>query len=77
MLTHSPGTDTRESSTVPASIKEVLTTISREKPDFVFAPHVETSAGMILPDDYVRAMADAIHAVGGLLVLDCIASGTI
>ncbi len=61
----------------PAPIEEVLTTISREKPDFVFAPHVETSAGMILPDDYLRAVADAVHAVGGLLVLDCIASGTI
>jgi aspartate aminotransferase-like enzyme len=41
----------------------------------VFAPHVETSAGMILPDDYLRALSAAIHKVGGLLVLDCIASG--
>ena len=62
---------------VPAPIEEVLATISREKPDLVFAPHIETSAGIILPDDYLRAMADAVHAVGGLLVLDCIASGTI
>ena len=61
----------------PAPIEEVVATISREKPDLVFAPHIETSAGIILPDDYLRAMADAIHAVGGLLVLDCIASGTI
>jgi aspartate aminotransferase-like enzyme len=49
----------------------------RHCPDVVFAPHVETSAGMILPDDYLRAVADAVHAVGGLFVLDCIASGTI
>lgn len=62
---------------VPAPIEEVVATINREKPDLVFAPHIETSAGMILPDDYLRAMADAVHAVGGLLVLDCIASGTI
>lgn len=61
----------------PAPIEEVVATINREKPDFVFAPHIETSAGMILPDDYLRAVADAVHAVGGLLVLDCIASGTI
>ncbi len=61
----------------PAPIEEVVATISREKPDFVFAPHIETSAGMILPDDYLRAVADAVHAVGGLFVLDCIASGTI
>ncbi len=60
---------------IPCPIDEVVATISREKPDLVFAPHVETAAGMILPDDYLRAMADAVHAVGGLLVLDCIASG--
>ena len=43
----------------------------------VFAPHVETSSGIILPDDYVKAVADATHATGGLFVLDCIASGTL
>lgn len=61
----------------PAPIAEVVATINREKPDLVFAPHVETSAGMILPDDYLRTVADAVHAVGGLFVLDCIASGTV
>jgi aspartate aminotransferase-like enzyme len=59
----------------PAPIEEVKATIAREKPALVFAPHVETSAGMILPDDYLSAVADAVHAVGGLFVLDCIASG--
>ena len=59
----------------PAPIAEVVATIAREKPAVVFAPHVETAAGMILPDDYLRAVADAVHAVGGLFVLDCIASG--
>jgi aspartate aminotransferase-like enzyme len=61
----------------PAPLDEVLATIAKEKPQVVFAPHVETSSGMILPDDYLRAVADAVHAVGGLFVLDCIASGTL
>ncbi|WP_068829115.1 aminotransferase class V-fold PLP-dependent enzyme [Pseudomonas sp. BMS12] len=61
----------------PAPLDEVLATIAAEKPQVVFAPHVETSSGMILPDDYLRAVADAVHAVGGLFVLDCIASGTL
>jgi aspartate aminotransferase-like enzyme len=59
----------------PAPIEEVTAAIAREKPALVFAPHVETSAGMMLPDHYLRALADAVHAHGGLLVLDCIASG--
>lgn len=59
----------------PAPIEEVIATILREKPALVFAPHVETAAGMILPDDYLQSVADAVHEVGGLFVLDCIASG--
>ena len=59
----------------PAPIEEVTTKIRDAKPDVVFAPHVETSAGIILPDDYVAALADAAHEVGALMVLDCIASG--
>lgn len=59
----------------PAPIGEVTATIREKKPAVVFAPHVETASGMILPDDYLRAVAEAVHAVGGLLVLDCIASG--
>ena len=61
----------------PAPLDEVVAAIAAEKPDVVFAPHVETSAGMILPENYMRAVADAVHAVGGMFVLDCIASGTI
>lgn len=61
----------------PVPIDEVVAAIEAEKPAVVFAPHVETSAGMILPDAYIRAIADAVHGVGGLFVLDCIASGTI
>lgn len=59
----------------PAPIEEVVAKIHAEKPAVVFAPHVETSAGLILPDDYLRQVADAVHEVGGLFVLDCIASG--
>lgn len=59
----------------PAPINEVLDTIANEKPDVVFAPHVETSSGIILPNGYIEAVAEAVHAVGGIFVLDCIASG--
>jgi len=55
----------------------VVATIRAEKPDLVFAPHVETSAGMLLPDAYLQAVAEAVHEHGGLFVLDCIASGTV
>jgi aspartate aminotransferase-like enzyme len=61
----------------PAPIDEVCATIAELKPALVFAPHVETASGMILPDDYLKAVAQAVHAVGGLFVLDCIASGTV
>ncbi|HYN60076.1 MAG TPA: aminotransferase class V-fold PLP-dependent enzyme [Rubrivivax sp.] len=61
----------------PAPIDEVVETIRRTKPDLVFAPHVETSAGLLLPHDYLRAVAAAVHAHGGLFVLDCVASGAI
>jgi len=61
----------------PYPIAEAVDAIRNERPDVVFAPHVETSAGMILPDDYIKAIADAAHEVGALFVLDCIASGAI
>ena len=61
----------------PAPIEEVVATILSEKPQMVFAPHVETASGMILPDDYLKAVAEAVHSVGGLFVLDCVASGTL
>lgn len=61
----------------PAPIAEVTAQIRQTRPDVVFAPHVETAAGMILPDDYLKALADAAHEVGALFVLDCIASGCI
>jgi aspartate aminotransferase-like enzyme len=68
------GTD-KQSSWVPTPIAEVVAAIAAEKPNVVFAPHVETAAGIILPDDYLKAVAAATHAAGGLFVLDCVASG--
>ncbi len=62
---------------VPAPAEEVVAQIAEKRPAVVFAPHVETSSGMILPDDYIRTMTEAVHGVGGLFVLDCIASGCI
>lgn len=74
MKARQTGSDSR-SSFVPAPIDEVVATIRAEKPSVVFAPHVETASGMMLSDDYMRAVAQATHEVGGLFVLDCIASG--
>jgi aspartate aminotransferase-like enzyme len=64
-----------EGAYAPPPVDEVVAWIHKEKPAVVFAPHVETSAGMILPPDYLRAVGDAVEAVDGLFVLDCIASG--
>ncbi|MDP1654488.1 MAG: aminotransferase class V-fold PLP-dependent enzyme [Hylemonella sp.] len=64
-----------QASWIPCPVEEVVATIKAKRPDVVFAPHVETAAGMILPDDYIRKVTDAVHEVGGLFVLDCIASG--
>lgn len=61
----------------PVDIDTAVAQIKEHKPGIVFAPHVETSAGIILPNDYIKALADATHSVGGLLVIDCIASGCV
>jgi aspartate aminotransferase-like enzyme len=61
----------------PPDINEVVDLIKDKKPAMVFAPHVETSSGIILPDNYIKSVAAAVHSVGGMFVLDCIASGTI
>ncbi len=61
----------------PAPVEEVVASIERERPALVFAPHVETAAGMLLPHDYIKAVADAVHAVGGMFVLDGVASGAL
>lgn len=59
----------------PPPVDEVVAAIRAERPEVVFAPHVETASGILLPDSYLKAVADAVHEVGGLFVLDCIASG--
>ncbi|HMT80325.1 MAG TPA: alanine--glyoxylate aminotransferase family protein [Azonexus sp.] len=61
----------------PPPIEEVVAAIHEHRPEVVFAPHVETASGMILPDSYIKAVGDAVRAVDGMFVLDCIASGTI
>lgn len=61
----------------PVPIEEAVATIKQEKIELVFAPHVETSSGMMLPDSYLKALADAVHEVGGMMVLDCVASGAV
>ncbi|MBY4895264.1 aminotransferase class V-fold PLP-dependent enzyme [Rhodobacteraceae bacterium N5(2021)] len=70
-----PAGNAPQSPYAPAPIDEVTAKIREAKPGIVFAPHVETSAGIILPDDYIKALAAAAHEVGALMVLDCIASG--
>lgn len=60
---------------VPPAIEEVVVWIKEQKPAVVFAPHIETSAGIMLPDDYLLAIGEAVESVNGLFVLDCIASG--
>ena len=72
-----PVDDGPQAAWAPAPVGEVTAAILERRPDLVFAAHVETASGMLLPDDYVRALADAVHEVGGLLVLDGIASGAV
>lgn len=67
----------RQAPYAPAPLDEVVAAIRDTRPAVVFAPHVETASGILLPDAWLRAVADAVHEVGGLLVLDCIASGAI
>lgn len=77
VLKAAPVNDQPQAPFAPPPIDQVVATIRQEKPALVFAPHVETASGIILPDDYLKQVADAIHSVGGLFVLDCIASGCV
>jgi len=72
-----PVSDGPQAAWAPAPIEEVTAAIERERPALVFAPHVETSSGVLLPEDYVRAVAAATRAAGGMFVLDAIASGAL
>ncbi len=67
----------RQAPFAPPPVDEVVAAIRAQRPAVVCAPHVETAAGILLPDAYLRTVADAVHEVGGLFVLDCIASGAI
>ncbi len=69
--------DLPESPFAPVPVEEAAAAIKKEKSEVVFAPHVETSSGIILPDTYIRTLAEAVHSAGGLLVLDCVASGAV
>ncbi|NND92860.1 MAG: alanine--glyoxylate aminotransferase family protein [Granulosicoccus sp.] len=71
-----PAQPGHQSPYTPVPLDELVQVIGRDKPDVVCAPHVETSAGLMLPDSYLKAVGEAVHAYGGLFVLDCIASGT-
>jgi len=77
VLKAKPLSTSQHSAWAPPAIAEVVNSIQTHQPDLVFAPHVETASGIILPDDYLKAVADAVHAYGGLFVLDCVASGTL
>ena len=69
--------DTSDAPFAPVPLDEIIATIRSEKPDVVCCPHVETSAGLMVPDSFISAVADAVHEHGGLFVLDCVASGTV
>ncbi len=72
-----PTHDAPQAPFAPPPLAEVVAAIREQRPEVVFAPHVETASGMILPDDYLRAVGEAVRAVDGLFVLDCVASGTV
>ena len=69
--------DTSDAPFAPVPLDEIIAAIRSEKPDVVCCPHVETSAGLMVPDSFISAVADAVHEHGGLFVLDCVASGTV
>lgn len=72
-----PTSDAHQAAWTPAPIDEVVAAVREQRPEIVFAPHVETASGIVLPDDYLKTLADAVHEVGGLFVLDCVASGAL
>ncbi|MGB6126333.1 MAG: alanine--glyoxylate aminotransferase family protein [Gordonia sp. (in: high G+C Gram-positive bacteria)] len=72
-----PTSDAHQAPWTPAPIDEVVAAIREQRPEIVFAPHVETASGIVLPDDYLKTLAAAVHEVGGLFVLDCVASGAL
>ena len=77
VLAASQSDDSADAPFAPRPLEDILERIRAEKPDVVFCPHVETSAGMMMPDDFIRALTGCVHEYGGIFVLDCVASGTV
>ncbi len=77
VLAASQSDDSADAPFAPCPLEDILERIRAEKPDVVFCPHVETSAGMMMPDDFIRTVTDCVHEHGGIFVLDCVASGTV
>ena len=69
--------DNTDAPFAPCPLEDILERIRAEKPDVVFCPHVETSAGMMMPDNFIRSVSSCVHEHGGIFVLDCVASGTV
>ena len=76
VLSASPTFENFQAPFKPMALEDIINKIRVSKPTVVFAPHVETSAGIMLPDDYLKGISDAVHAHGGIFVLDCVASGS-
>lgn len=72
-----PDTDLADQQFSPAPIEDIVAMIKSTKPRLVVSPHVETSAGLLMPDDYLTQIAEAAHEVGAIFVLDCVASGAL
>lgn len=77
VLSAQPDNTAHQAPYLPPPVEEVVQAILEKRPEVVFAPHVETAAGMVLPDDYLKAVGEAVHQVDGLFVLDCVASGAL
>ncbi len=69
--------NTTQAAYAPVPAETVAERIRAEKPAVVFVPHVETAAGIVLPDDYLTTIGNAVKDVNGLFVLDCVASGAL
>jgi aspartate aminotransferase-like enzyme len=67
----------RKAAFAPPPLEAVVEAIRAERPQLVFAPHVETASGLMLPQAYLEAVGQAVHEVGGMFVLDCVASGAV
>ena len=72
-----PDTPEADQQFSPAPIKDICAAITANRPSVVVAPHVETSAGLLMPDEFIAQIASTAHEVGAIFVLDCVASGAL